>query len=78
MEINKVTILQSDQGEYLYLRTNLPQSVWPFRSTGQQLVIQCAIGTSREYFELHFNQFATPDCEFCNIDARQVTLSEEY
>jgi hypothetical protein len=76
MNINKVTILQSDRGDYLYLRTNLPQSIWPFQNTGQELIIQCSIGTSREYFETHFKQFATPDCEFCDIDARRVTLSE--
>jgi hypothetical protein len=76
MKINKVTVLQSDQGEYLYLRTDLPQSIWPFHSTGQQLSIQCAIGTSHEYFESHFRQFTTPDCEFCDIDARRVTYRE--
>lgn len=76
MNINKVTVLHSDQGEFLYLITDLPQATWPFYKTGQQLSIQCSEGTSLEYFETHFKQFATPDCEFHEIDVRRDTCNE--
>jgi hypothetical protein len=69
MTIECISIIsEAGQTDTIFLRTNLPQGVWPFESEGQMISFEVVAGGGVEYVEKHF-----PGIEYKHLDLRKVT-----
>ena len=53
LNITKITIIKGDGSHYIYLTTDLPSAVWPFRGNAD-MILHCAYGTAEEYCKKNF------------------------